>query len=208
MDAQTITQYIRVKDVEFSALSGRQVYQSLLAKEYVEIEELKDAIFKKRMDYFILAGRLQKRRERESRTKQLKKYLVQELGMEDDEAGIAAKKYNKASRTLNKFHMVVGNVAKCSNIDIRDLNLNQIQLAVNENWVFRHSASLGGLKRKAGDADNGFGDIDWGNVDASFQQLRSFDWYKKAKQSPSEMAYVMDVVGARSVQDALYTSRQ
>ena len=50
-----IMDYFREKTVVYSLLSHREVLESLHYKEYVEIEEEKNEIFKKRLDYFVLA---------------------------------------------------------------------------------------------------------------------------------------------------------
>ena len=48
--------YFNEKRGEYSLLTRSDLMESLLTKEYVEIEELKEEIFKKRLDYFLLAN--------------------------------------------------------------------------------------------------------------------------------------------------------
>ena len=79
MDAQSISQYLEVKKGEYSLLSGRRVMDSLLLKEHVEIEDLKNMIFQKRMDYFVLASCLKQSMLNESGHKQLKNTLYKNL---------------------------------------------------------------------------------------------------------------------------------
>ena len=203
MDLRNIRQYIREKDDEFCRMSGDLVIQRL-DDNMREIKRLQVTIFQKRMDYFVLAGCLHRRMEVESGHKQLKRYLVQELGMDDREATLDAQKYNKAYRTLKKFDKIVENVSRCPNIEIEDLTISQLHLAVRESWVKRFSAMHGRVEPKVPGANPNGMDVDWGEVDASFRQLQASNWYQKAKNSPAEMAHVMNSLGDRAVQDAVY----
>ena len=88
--------YFDQKRYEYSLLTRNQLMEWLLSTEFTEIEDLKDKIFKKRLDYFLLAKCLKEKMLRETGYKQLKRYLVYEFGMEDTDAKEAAIKYNKA----------------------------------------------------------------------------------------------------------------
>ena len=81
MDENTIIDYLHEKRVAYSVLSHRQVLQSLRFKEYIEIEEKKDEVFKKRMDFFVLAKCLKEAMVWETGYRQLKRYLVNEIGL-------------------------------------------------------------------------------------------------------------------------------
>ena len=52
MEGISIVDYIRDKNEEYSTLSHQEVLNTLYYKEYVEIEELKDVIFKKKIDFY------------------------------------------------------------------------------------------------------------------------------------------------------------
>ena len=132
-------------------LSHREVLQSLHYKEYVEIEEEKDKIFKKRLDYFLLAKCLKEAMVNQTGFSQFKRYFVHEIGMDDHEAQRAADQYNRAYRTYNNFDVIVRNVAEFPKIDIRDLPINELPLAVNKDWVRRRAAMVIGKKKKADD---------------------------------------------------------
>ena len=111
MDEHTVMEYLREKHTEFSLLSRNEILESLLSKEYVEIEYLKGLVFKKRLEYFLLAKCLREKMLFETRYKQLKRYLVDEVRMENEEAKETAKKYNKACRTFDSFAIIVRNDA-------------------------------------------------------------------------------------------------
>ena len=76
----------------------------------------------------------------ESSYKQLKRYLVSVKGMDSDEAQLCSNKYNRACRTYDKFPLIIKNVSSFPKIDIRDLNINQLHMAVNMAWLHRHNA--------------------------------------------------------------------
>ena len=84
--------YFDQKRNEYSLLTRNELMEWLLSKEYTEIEDLKDKIFKKRLDYIPLAKCLKEKMLRETGYKQLKRYLVYEVGMEDAVAKEAAMK--------------------------------------------------------------------------------------------------------------------
>ena len=86
----SIMAYFNGKRGEYSLLTRSELMESLLTKEYVEIEELKEKIFKKRLDYFLLANCLKEKMLCETGYKQLKRYFVYEVGMEDGKAKEAA----------------------------------------------------------------------------------------------------------------------
>ena len=99
--------YLDEKKVAYSILSHRQVLQSLRFKEYVEIEEKKDEVFKKRMDFFVLAKCLREAMVRETGYRQLKRYLMNEIGMDQEDARSTADSYNQGCRTHDKFLVIV-----------------------------------------------------------------------------------------------------
>ena len=72
MDTETVTRYFEEKKIEFRRLTGDVILSSLNRIEYKEIEELKDELFRKRLDYFVLAKCLKERMILESSYKQLK----------------------------------------------------------------------------------------------------------------------------------------
>ena len=125
MDEKSIMDYFDQKRDEYSLLTRNQLMEWLLSKEYGEIEDLKDKLFKKRLDYFLLAKCLKEKMLRETGYKQLKRYLVYEVGMEDAKAKEAAMKY-KTCQTYNSFGRIIRNVTLFPKVDIRDLNINQI----------------------------------------------------------------------------------
>ena len=59
-----------------------------------------------------------------------------------------ADKYNEGSRIYNKFPLIVNNCARCYGIDIRDLTLKELSLAINMSWLVRR-AVLTKAKKKA-----------------------------------------------------------
>ena len=209
MDEKCIMDYFDQKRNEYSLLTRNELMEWLLSKEYTEIEDLKDKIFKKRLDYFLLAKCLKEKMLRETGYKQLKRYLVYEFGMEDTDAKEAAIKYNKACWTYDSFGRIIRNVALFPNVDIRDLNINQIQLAVTEDWVRRHNAMLRGVNKRKNEEliDQNNSSVNWAEVETSFRYLQSCNWYKKAKSDPSQMAFIMDTLSSRAVSDAQHTSR-
>lgn len=205
MDKDTIMDYFREKTVVYSLLSHREVLESLQYKEYVEIEEKKNEIFKKRLDYFVLAKCLKEAMVNQTGFSQFKRYFVEEIGMDDHKAQSAADQYNKAYRAYKNFEVIVRNVAEFPKIDIRDLTINELPLAVNKDWVRRRSAMVKGKKRKAGDVGC---DYDGGNVQESVQHIFSSDWYKKAKLNPSLVAHIMNEISSQVVKESQYAARR
>lgn len=208
MDTETVTRYFEEKRIEFRKLSGDVILSSLNRIEYKEIEELKDELFRKRLDYFVLAKCLKERMILESSYKQLKRYLVSVKGMDSDEAQLCSNKYNRACRTYDKFPLIIKNVSSFPKIDIRDLNINQLHMAVNMAWLHRHNAIQLRMDQSHKDPTDIHSTIDWADVETSVQFLQTCAWYKKARTNPSEMAYVLDSITCRAIQDAQQFSRR
>ena len=50
--------------------------------------------------------------------------------------------------------------------------------------------------------------IDCADIETSVQFLQTCAWYKKARTNPSEMAYILDNISYRAIQDAQQFSRR
>lgn len=209
MDANTIVDYIREKNVEYSTMSHHEVLNTLLYKEYKEIEELKDDIFKKRLDYFVLANCLKEAMVIQTGYKQLKRYFIRHIGMDERKAGVAATKYNKASRAYKKINVIVENIAAHPKIDIRDLSIKELQLAVRMDWVRRRAALITEIGTNTGDVNVQNADpVDSEDVQQSAQLLFSSEWFEKAKNDPNLVTYIMNELSGQVVRRSEYISQR
>ena len=206
MDVNFVTHYFEERIIEFSKLSGEVIICNLNLIEYKDIEDIKDELFKKRLDYFVLAKCLKERMLLESKYKQLKRYLVSIKGMESDEAQLCANKYNRACKTYERFSVIIKNISAFPKIDIRDLNINQLHMAVNMDWLQRHNSIQHRMDRISKDPSDIHNSIDWADVETSLHHLRTSEWYKKALSNPSEMAYIFNSISCRAIQDAQHSS--
>ena len=206
MDEEFVARYLKERKVEFIELDGDVIFNSLQRIEYLDIEEIKDELFKKRLDYFVLAKCLKEKMHLESSYRQLKRYFVSVKGMNGDEAKLCANKYNRACRTYDKFTTIMKNVSSFPKIDIRDLNINQLHMAVNLDWLHRLNAIQLRSEPITKDPTVLHSTIDWADVESSMRCLQNCDWYKKAKSNPSEMAYIFNIISSRAIQDARHSS--
>ena len=205
MDNDTIMDYLQRKTTEFSLLSHHEVLNSLRYKELVEIEDLKDEIFKKRLDFFVLANCLKEAMMFQTGYKQLKRYLVNEIGLDDQKARVTAEKYNKASRTYKKLTTIIRNIAAYPKLDIRDLSIAELHLAVREDWVRRRSALIKRVEQNTVNG-NSQAPVDWGDVQQTAQYIFSTDWFKKAKDDPNLVTYIMTELSGQVVRQSQYES--
>ena len=210
MDLGEINGYLRLKYTEYSQLGHRNLLESLHFKEYVEIEEKKTILFRKRLDFFVMAKCLRIAMINQTGCKQFKRYLRDHIGWLDEDAEYAARRYNEASRTYDKFDVIVRNLAEFPNIDIRDLSINELPLTVNKEWVRLRSASLQPRgKRKA---DEVFTDrpqqVDWGKVYETVDGIFKTDWYKDLESDPSLIAHIMNKVSTLVVRQSQYASKR
>ena len=67
--------------------------------------------------------------------KQLKRYFVNEIGLEDTDAKLAADKYNKAARTYKNFNQIIRNIAAHPKLNIRDHTITELHLG-KQNFCF------------------------------------------------------------------------
>ena len=132
--------------------------------------------------------------------KQLKRYLVSVKGMDSDEAKLCSNKYNRACRTYDKFSLIIKNISSFPKIDIH--------MAVNMEWVRRHNAIQLRMDQIHKDPTDIHSTIDWADVETSVQFLQTCAWYKKARTTPSEMAYILNSINCCAVQDAQQFSRR
>ncbi len=172
--------------------------QSLNYKEYVDIEDKKDILFEKRLEYICLAESFYVAMIRETGYTQMKRFFKAEYLMEDGEAGRLADKYNLAHRVYEKFDKIVENCEKCK-FDIRDLSLKEMPLVYAESgkvWLIRRKA----LSRGSNHQSDGKGpDVNWQSVQETVDLISGSDWFKSAKANPFQVAYIMNEIGRRVV---------
>ena len=197
--------YFREKSVQYSLMFHREILESIQHKEYIDLENKKNEVFQERLDYYVLAKCLKEAMLVQTGYKQFKRYFSEEIGMNDERATIAANKYNLAFRTYKKFDVIVKNVAEFPKVDIRDIPINELPLAVEKDWVRRRSAMIKGTKRKAVDAGCNY---DVGSVEESVQQIFSSEWYKNAKLDPSLVAHIMNEISSKVVKESQYAARR
>ena len=191
--SRAISDYLNDKCRDYSSLPHRDLYDLLKYKE-VDIEKEKDIMFRKKLDYFSLANHLKQAMLRDTGYKQLKPYFRHEIGLNDDDAKRAANRYNSACKTYKNFDIIVKNVAYFPKIDIRDLTLSQLKLAVKMEWLYLHNASLrsDGEKRPAND-ELDQQQVDWNDVYKVEDVIFNSNWYKdhlsEKVYCPSELGY-------------------
>ena len=103
-------------------------------KEYVEIEDKKDELFFKRIDYIAMALSFKANMKFGSNMKQVKTYLKKVLLMKEYRAQTNADKINLACRVSKNLNKIVNNCTK-SGVDIRDLSLKELSLTLTLSWV-------------------------------------------------------------------------
>ena len=141
--------------------------------------------------------------ERESGYKQLKRYFSSECGMTDAAAKPCADKYNEGNRIYNKFPLIVNNCTQCHGIDIRDLTVKELSLAVNMSWLIRRAA-LTKSKQKAVPQDVAV-DVDFMSVQQSVEQILASNWYSVARENPALVANIMNQISDRVVSSSQYS---
>ena len=201
---QFIDKIFEEKKTQYFTFSGEELISSLNLIEYVDIEDKKSNLFLNRIDFICMTDSLKLAMQRESGYKQLKRYLTSECGMS---AGIAqhnADKYNEGSRIYNKFPLIVNNCARCHGIDIRDLTLKELSLAINMSWLMRR-AVLTKAKKKDIPHDVAV-DVDLASVQQSVDQILASDWYAAARDNPALVANIMNQISDRIVRESQYTS--
>ena len=204
MDVNAILDIFEEKKTEYFAFSGAELLTSLNVVEYIDIEDKKGHLFLNRIEFICMANGLKLAMQRESGYKQLKRYLTLECGMSDAIAQHNADKYNEGSRIYNKFPLIVNNCARCHGIDIRDLTLKELSLAINMTWLVRR-AVLTKDKKKAVPQDVAVY-VDMASVQQSVDQIFASNWYAAARDNPSLVANIMNQISDRVVRDSQYTS--
>ena len=99
MDEVEIQQYFENKRRSYSQLNHAAIVNMLYHKEYVEIEDLKEVLFEKRLDYFSLAHQSKESMLLQTGYKQLNRYFVNEIGL----SVVAAKSVADKLLRVSKF---------------------------------------------------------------------------------------------------------
>ena len=128
MDAGTIWELKRDNMVLYSRMHSVQLMQSLNVKEYVDIEDKKDALFQTRLEFICLAESLHAAMIRETGFTQMKRFFKEEHVMDDGDAKKHADKYNLGHRVFKQFDTIVENCAHAK-FDIRDLTVKEMPSA-------------------------------------------------------------------------------
>ena len=170
--------------------------------EYVEIEDKKDELFFKRIDYIAMALSFKANMEFGSNMKQVKTYLKKVLLMKEHQAQTNADKINLACRVSKNLEGIVSNCAK-SGVDIRDLSLKELSLAINLSWVIRKK-SLSRIRTKV--PVNAPVQIE--NAEEKrlrcFDNLRQEEWYQECKRYPSLVTKWMEDITELMVKDSIF----
>ena len=202
MDNDSIQDHLRLQWNRFSPQNSQQLLQGLQVKEHVEIEDRKTALFRSKLDFICLSKCLREAMLRETGFRQLKRYFIGMLNMSDEEATIAADKYNEGARVYDRMDGILENINYVVDIDIRDLSLHELSLAHNRSWLVRRSTlSKKKMRKKAnrrgqpGLLDN----VDWGDVQNSVNFLKSQNWFLTVQQDPDVVSTVMHHVSDRLV---------
>ena len=204
MDLASCTNFMRLKLREHYIKTNAQLYEAINVKEFVELEEMKTEIFKKRLEYFVMAHCLKEKIAIELEISQFKKYFRVHLGLSEERSTSLAKKYNTAVRTYKKFDVIFDNVEKCPKIDIRDLNLDEIPRCTSSSYVRRRAALLRGSKRKS----NTPCPYDKADVSLTIQAIKRSKWFSDSKKNPGLVAHIMDVVSDSIVTSAIFESQR
>ena len=202
MDHEGIMHYLSRQQTNYKELGSTAIITALNHNEYHEREVKKDEIFLKRLDFICLCSSLKESVLIESGYKQLKRYFMNSLKMDESLAKSSADKYNEGARVFNRFDEVVKNCEKCNFVDIRDLNVHEYFLALNLSWVMRRNATLETKMTIPINAE--FVEIDQASVNECVQGILRSDWFKAARCKPNLVATVMNRISDRVVRDAIY----
>ena len=203
MDVNAILEIFEEKKLHYITLSGEELIRSLNVMEYIDIEDKKCQLFINRIEFICMSNCLKIAMERESGYKQLKRYFSSECGMTDAVAKQCADKYNEGNRIYNKFPLIVNNCTQCHGIDIRDLTVKELSLAVNMSWLIRRAA-LTKSKQKAVPQDVAV-DVDFMSVQQSVEQILASNWYSVARENPALVANIMNQISDRVVSTSQYS---
>lgn len=109
MNAESVLRFIDERRRHLGSLNCSQLMGWLNYTEYVDIEEKKNCLFEKRIEYVTMAECFKNAMERESGFKQVKRYLKKYGGMSDELAQKNADKINRASRVYKQIPTIIQN---------------------------------------------------------------------------------------------------
>ena len=208
MDSARIEDLKQIFIGRLATLGSRQLIQEFDHKEFVDIENKKDALFEKRLEFLCVGKSIHLTMIRETGYTQMKRYLKEELEMDDGKAGRSANRINFARRIFDKFNQIIADCETC-NFDIRDITLKEFTL-VKPEWLHRKKAlSKDGRGDKKTAEGNAPFEIDWHAVnDEILQPILQSTSYIEHKDNPKAMAEIMNYVAKQIVGKSVYISRR
>ena len=186
MDEPSLLRYIDERRNYFGEIGCEQLLGLLNYNEYVDIEDRKTCLFSKRVDYAIMAQCFKDAILRESEYKQVKRYLKKYCGMREDMTQKNADKINLACRVFNNLTTIIRNCTKWG-VDIRELTLKELSLAIRSSWVLKRSA-LSKLASKV--PEEAKVQINHASVERSIDEILHSDWYLETKDNPALLAII------------------
>ena len=114
-------------------------------------------------------------------------------------------KSNQGSRVYRKFATIVGNFSRCTNLDIRDLTIKELSLAVNLSWVIRRNALIKAKKKVPIDVPVV---VDEQSVQETVEDILDSRWYKDTKDNPALVASILNRISERVVSTSLYNPQK
>ena len=208
MDENTILEYLEEQHALYLPLGSNELLNSLNAMEFIHIDDKKRELFFNKIEYICMSKSLKNAMERETGWKQLKRFFTDECGMENTLAQHNADKYNAGCRIYDKFPQIVKNCAQSSCVDIRDLSLNDLSLAINMSWVLRRAALSKTKSRKKPTHPDNAVDVDVASINQSVDEIRASNWYAAAKNNPALVANIMNQISETIVRDSQCTSQR
>ena len=139
---------------------------------------------------------------RESEYKQVKRYLNKYCGMRDDMTQKNVDKINLACRVFNNLTTIIRNCTKWG-IDIRELTLKGLLLAISSSWVLKRSDSSKLSSKVPAEAKV---QIKHASVESSINEILHSGWYLETKGNPALLANVMNKICDRVISYTLYSS--
>ena len=205
MDIHHIAVYTQAQIMRHSVYTGSDLLVALNHKEYVDIENSKDVLFEKRLDFLSMAVAMKTVMRRESHyTSSLKLYFIHCLQKPNNKQTEAeAFKYNQANRTFESLGDTYANCLK-HQVDIRDLSIQELYLARKEIFVLQRRASVKMAKKQEPVPQGGTAiDVDQQSVNDTIDEILAAPWYIAAKSNPSLVATILQNISNRILMDTL-----
>ena len=135
MDERAIFAQINETVINMKNSCCNDLMRDLDGLGHIRLRDKKENNFQERIKFICLTNSFDIAMRREYNCKQVKRFLKEHAGFNEERAKSTANKMNEARRVYPRLDKIVQNCCSCPYVDIRNLSIHELYLANSLSWV-------------------------------------------------------------------------